>query len=109
MPDEPSTNCVIRIEDYNDSSLFSVSGNFEITSSPDTTSPGITLGALVLDGTIDDPSIAAVQVGGIAVSVTASVFSGLVSVPADGTSIDVVATDAAGNSSVRTLQISIMP
>lgn len=105
VPNTPSGQALIRIEGYFGEAP-TISGAFEITSGgPDDTPPAIARMGLGISGGLDDPSVSTVQIDGQPYPVTGGVFGGEASLGTQKRTVTVQASDAAGNTAVRTLDV----
>ena len=109
MPDTPSTNVVVRVVDYLDTTVADSSdAPFEIVSSvpPETDPPVLTFGGIGLEGSLNDPTVSTVTVDGQTVPVTGGMFSATVSIGAGVKSFTVTAVDIAGATGVRNITVT---
>ena len=108
VPDTPSAQCLVHIQGYFGDAPDTSDAAFEIVSSglPDTTAPTVTIGLLGIEGSVNDATIQAVTVGGLPASLVAGTFTAEAILTSGTISISIGAVDAAGNSSLRTLDIT---
>ena len=76
-----------------------------ILTGADLTPPQVTLSEVEIDGTINDPTIGQVNVGGSNFLVVGGAFSGTAAIASSPETIAISATDASGNTATRTVSI----
>lgn len=108
VPDDViSDRCIVMISDYDRMIVSAKSGEFEVVSGADKVPPVISFSKLEIAGSVSDPTVTEIRVGGSLFPVTQNVFVSTVPVTTKPASIAIRAQDDGGNAASRTLGLSM--